>query len=40
MHSENIDLHKNNLDGDCLTDWSKFDNDGHKYIKKIFMYRN
>ena len=40
MHSENIDLHKNNLDGNCLTDWSKFHNDGYKYIKKIFMHRD
>jgi len=39
MAAENIDLHKNNLDGNCIPDWGKFGRDEHKYIRKIFMNR-
>ena len=40
MKEEGINLHENNLDGDCLSNWNLFYEDGHKYIKKIFLNRN
>lgn len=40
MKEEGINLYENNLDGDCLSNWNKFHEDGYKYIKKIFLNRN
>lgn len=40
MKEEGINLYENNLDGDCLSNWNRFYEDGHKYIKKIFLNRN
>ncbi len=40
MKEEGINLHENNLDGDCLSNWNRFYEDGYKYIKKIFLNRN